>query len=218
MNNNNNIEVLLKLIVPAIFVVVWTINSLFNKEIQNQQRQRSARPVGNPLGPRPGLPPLNRPTPSDPRPEPAGFGGAPPSPWRESDKPNEGVVVVSDADARAWAARQRAARLPQPQPQTKPQNSPRNRGGKARKPTPPPPEPNNGPRAIVTSHLSTSVARDAAASHDIFDAQGGRPDTSPSVDQLRGMLRDPVNIRQVFVLHEILSSPRSGWARLGQRR
>ncbi len=58
--NNNAIEVLMKLIVPAIFLIAWALNQLFNKE-----SPASPNRSGPSLGPRSGggLPPAPRPGP-----------------------------------------------------------------------------------------------------------------------------------------------------------
>ncbi len=56
---NNNIEGLFKLLVPAIFLILWALNQIFNKE---GTPARSRPGTGGPLGPRPGgLPPAPRP-------------------------------------------------------------------------------------------------------------------------------------------------------------
>ncbi len=61
---NNNVDALFKLLVPAIFLVLWALNQLFNKENQAQP----GRP-GSSLGPRPGSPNAPRPAPGSTRPE-----------------------------------------------------------------------------------------------------------------------------------------------------
>jgi hypothetical protein len=64
----------------------------------------------------------------------------------------------------------------------------------------------------ISSHLSATTAQDAASVHNVFDALPARQEAVISAEDTRRMLRDPANIRQVFVLHEILSPPRSTWS------
>jgi hypothetical protein len=209
MNNNANIEMLFKLIIPAIFVVLWTLNSLFNKELQNQQRAQRA---GSPLGPRPGLPPLNRPAPGQPRPQ-AGDLERPSGGWRELGGSPEGVVLLPEAGEAGWPPRPKPARPASPQPR----KNGRSRGGKTR-PAPAAPQRESASKPIVSAHLSPTSAQDAAARHDVFDAPQVRTDMLLTAERMRGMLRDPSSLRQVLVLHEILNPPRSSWSRrLGRR-
>jgi hypothetical protein len=198
MNNNANLEMLFKLIIPAIFVVLWTLNSLFNKELQNQQRNPRAT---SPLGPRPGLAPLNRPGAPVARTE-RDFGGATPGFARERSRSNEGVVFLPEGDGPGWTVRQQPAKGPQYPPR-----KPGRGRGKVRQAQQGPPR-ETAAQPAVKSPISQHSAQDAAAL-DVFDSPQAASVSAPTAEEMRGMLRDPSNIRQVFVLHEILSPPRS---------
>src|SRR5690349_21596090 len=79
----NNFDVLARLIIPGIFVVIWLLNQLFNKEV-NPPANRT------PLGPRPGgLPPA-------PRPGERSTGGEPTMRFSSTSPPRraDDVVVI----------------------------------------------------------------------------------------------------------------------------
>lgn len=199
MNNNANIEMLFKLIIPAIFVVLWTLNSLFNKELQNQQKIQRG---GSPLGPRPGYPPL------------AGTGG----PERGNDprdlprsrprrNEEEGLVILAGEGPPPWAERAAPTRSSGGGMSKKPA---RGRGTGRNKV-----EPAARSRSEIVVPTTLSVPQLAPIqtgyepAYEAAPSVGTRVQSATSAEELIKKLADPASLRQLIVLREILQPPRS---------
>ncbi len=197
---NNNPEALLKLVVPAIFFILWAVNQLFNKE------KAAARGAVSPIfGPRPGgLPPAPRP----------GERGRPQSPpYRDvtyeqapalGRRPNPGsgrqaddLLVIRD-ERRPTPAQSAKPRGARPQaPPTNPARSGRgssqagrNPAGAGKAPPAPPAYVSVTPTALM-SDLPSKISD-----------QGPMPFT-----QLRDSLTNPQRVREAFLLNELIQPP-----------
>ena len=51
--NNNNLDFLFKLVIPAIFMIIWVVSQIANREVSSAPKRATP---GNRLGPRPGNP------------------------------------------------------------------------------------------------------------------------------------------------------------------
>jgi hypothetical protein len=87
----NNVEELLKLLIPAFFLVLWALNQLLNKE--SNAPQAPGRPGG--LGPRPGVPPTPRPAMERPREVPV-----PPRPQTTPAGRDDEIVILRSETVR----------------------------------------------------------------------------------------------------------------------
>lgn len=192
-----NLHVLYQLLVPALFLVLWALNQLFNKEIQGGNRP------GGGLGPRPGgVPPTNRPRPQPAfRPEPIGA---------RPETEDEILVLKSEPPSRPST--------PPPAPGRRPPRSSQGRPGKrglAPSPVGKAMDTRTGhPGSLAqASGLTTQITQLARVSSIASDRSAHPADTPSSalppisLSQLRQSLSDHARLREAFVLQEVLQPP-----------
>lgn len=212
---NNNAEALLKLLVPAIFFLIWAINQVVNRETPTPPQRN-----GNPLGPRPGgLPPAPRPVERS-RPQPSSYRDvtyeqAPSYPARTatSTKTDQDFLIIRD-DGRAVPASPAGRSSAPPEGRRQPKTRGNRPGGsepgsqRARRQ-------GNGPQA---NRESSAVSRapiarpaitpqDSSAPSSTEPAQPPRSDLSPLAARLRQSLSSPDRIREAWLLNELLGPP-----------
>lgn len=188
---------LLKLIVPAIFLVIWALNQIFGRE----QAAANGRPPT--LGPRPGgLPPAPRPPVSQ---------EIPPGWARGQDFSNRGQSAASSTanPDEVFVIRAEPTRPPAPaSASAPPTRRGRSRSGAAaRRAEPPRTKPLVEP---LVKGLSASATRPSmftpteveATSQEIREPAPGSPD-------ILAKLRSPEGCRDAFLLATILGPPRA---------
>ena len=194
------LEVLIKLVIPAILLIFWALSNLFNRENAAQAKGNS------PLGPRPpGYPgprPAERPRPTPPARQ------VPPSSSRGDDD-----ILVIRSETNRPAARPGAPARKNPGRGRNPQSSPSRRA----EPTPRPREQLGGRISADVQQVITRpfdvrpltesgpevIGRDATDSA-LRDAAGTQLAT---LDDLRAALTSQRQIREAFVLNELLQRP-----------
>ncbi len=195
-----NLHVLYQLLIPALFLVLWALNQLFNKEAAGANRP------GGGLGPRPGgAPPTPRPRPRPAhQPEPIGARPA-----------GEDEIMILESEPRRLAE----SRRPSNAPNRKPSRSGQNRPG--RKPL----SGSSLPKAMDTktgkpgsfaqaSGLTTqttqtsqvtSVSEDRATAG--LSAETAKVESAFSSARLRESLGDLNRVREALVMQEIFQPP-----------
>jgi hypothetical protein len=136
--NNNELEILAKLIIPALFLIAWALNQVLNKEAQ--------QPPAGPLPRRPpgGLPPAPMPG-QRPAPREVIWQESPPPPPRREPMAGPDEIIILGSETKplrpspAVPVRRRRSRSAPPAP-PKPE-PPRPAISAARPPAPPPPPP-----------------------------------------------------------------------------
>lgn len=186
-----NLGDLLKLIIPALFLVIWAVNQLLGKE------EVTAPPRGQPIGPRPGgLPPAPRPPASASQQVPQGSAqpaspAQPPRPKPASfANPEEIFVIRADAE-------------PNPRPAPRPAPAPARRQPRP-KPSKRAPEP-TAPKWLTP--LPTSLETTPLS----VQAPSAGPATSltTAVHPLAELVRSPDRLREALILNEVLGPPRA---------
>lgn len=201
---NNNIDNLFRLLVPAIFLVLWALHQLFNKE---NAPPPTNRPGGG-LGPRPGGPP--RPATDYGREVPYRDPTGPvPGPTRAaSSAPEDEIVIIRSETARpagVGGGPPRDARRP-------PRPRPSRPGRGSREPRREAPEPRPGPEAPVPATPPPPTTGGPASPILI----GLAPPLS--ADELRRALTSPSRIREAILVNEILQPPKALRGRRGPGR
>lgn len=226
---NNDLDALLKLIIPAIFLIVWAISQLANRE----EPQPKPRPLPRGGG---GLPP--RPLPG-PRPREAGGPREqPPMRWGEPAEPL--ATVPQEPEPRRGPAPPdeivilgTEIRPPRPtphRPASRGSSRPRPAPGSRRTPqTPAPirPEPITPPHADLSGlgSLTTPIQPFATGAQGrplpiaTPAAAPGPPTIAPMpiTEQVRGALGSPERVREALVLNELLAPPLALRRRPGPR-
>ena len=207
----NKFDELLKLIIPAIFLIVWALSQLFNREGQ-PARQRS-RPMPREGGGAGGLP--RRPMPGDRDPS---------TRWPELEEPSLSTPVQEERRRRndeivILGTETRAPRTPPHRPATR--GSSRSRSAATRRtgrdPAPTRPEPPAGPTKNLTTlgSLTTSL-QPVDLSFETRTMGILSPAAQPMIppattvtrtEGLRNALRTPERIREALVLNELLGPP-----------
>lgn len=191
-----NLADLLKLVIPAIFLVIWAVNQLLGKE------EVTAPPRGQPIGPRPGgLPPAPRPPVSrdvsQGWPSPASS-PAPPQvkPKAPSTDTDDIFVIRGDADPFVRPGRgQASARR---QSRTRPAAPP-----KAPEPAAPKRLATPLPTGLITAPIDVKLNAQSFA-----NTPPPQPLTAPA-HPLAELIRSPGRLREALLLNEILGPPRS---------
>lgn len=206
MNNN---ELLIRLIIPALFLLAWALNQVMNKDARPEPPQRG--PLPDPFRNR--LPPAQR---------PAGgtfverFERTAPPPPRPSPmmRPGEEIVIVetetrplrppSAATATPTPSRPgRRNRNPRrPQPATPPSGTAAKKGEPARQSTL-----SNLATGLTGAPVNVPVGGINGMSPGIADADPRLFNQSPALDELRDAIASPDRIRQAILLNEILQPP-----------
>lgn len=204
---NGNMEILFKLFFPAIVLIAWALNQVLNKETVATPNR------GQPLGPRPGgLPPAPRPLERKVANSPYGPGRSTSSSAPGRTSLDDEIIIIraenvrpaSNAPARPQA-RRTAGRAKSPQ------------AAPARRPAEPPaPE-------LLGGKIATSVAQTvslagrplndlgassivAASSPAGASLTMGQPINLNSANLL-STLKDPIRVREAFLLNELLQAP-----------
>lgn len=197
---NNNIDNLFKLLVPAIFLILWALNQLFNKENNPQ----AGRPGGS-LGPRPGSRPATippRPAPGNTRPEVAD----PRNPYAASrttppTASEDGIVILRSETVRPPTAPRTTPKEPRRNPRNRPARSGQapgdGRSGRAaREPRRESPEPRP---AVVPNRLSPSQNQGPPLLIGV---------TTPiTATEMRRALTQKERIREAVLISELLRPP-----------
>ncbi len=205
---NNNVELLIRLIIPALFVVAWALNQVLSKE---------ARPAPPPRGPVPDpfrnrLPPARRPA-DDP------FLGkferlAPPPP-RPSPTLNPGQeFVIVESETRSARAPSTAAAPPTPSRAGRRNRNPRrpassaSTSGSASTKGGQPDRNRQGAIANLATGLTDApVAGVSANPLGRTDLDPRASVSIPMLDVLRDVMATPGQVRQAILLNEILQPP-----------
>jgi hypothetical protein len=207
---NNNVELLIRLIIPALFLLAWALNQVLNKEAPPApQRGPIPDPFRNvrPPGQRPPgtlLERLER--------------NAPPQRPTPTLRPGQEIVIV-ESESRPSRPQQKP---PQQQQQSAQRGERRNRQPRRPSPSAGPLTPARGqaeardrPRASSTANLTPGLT-DAPVG-----APGGMSSTAspvqdleprdlapnPALDILRAAIASPATIRQAILINEILQPP-----------
>ncbi len=210
---NNNVEILIKLIVPAILLIFWALSNLFNRENTNAQARGTS-----PLGPRPpGYPP-------GPRREDRNRDRAVVTTTRPGASPidNEVMIIRGEPNRPPTSGRPGS---PSPPRSGQPQKRNNNRARNAQSPPQRRTEPER-PRQmdLHDAKISTSVNQSISKSIHLRPLTESTPnagdlgkvgDPSTVVDQaqsamlfdLRAGLASQTRIREAFILNEILQRP-----------
>jgi hypothetical protein len=195
---NQNADALFKLIIPGIFLLLWILGQLFNREMNEARNGR--RPLGDPLGPRPDRP--GRP------------GGVPDSGLDPSDPmsvidPRTGRPVAVVFPGAANDPRQSRSRQGRPNPRRGEPNRGRGRPPAA-DPSARPPQPGS---------IAASLAQPPQLVEAPQSPTASRGQAAIDVGQIRDWLGSPERVREAILVSQILSRPR-GLDRLrpGQRR
>lgn len=185
-----NLGDLLKLVIPALFLVIWAVNQLLGKE------EVTAPPRGQPIGPRPGgLPPAPRPPASQEVPQ--GWTSSPtappqpptPRPKPVAFQPEDVFVIRADGDSIV---------RPAPGPALRPARSK-------------PPRKRSEPAASrrLGEPLPTSVN---AAPIDVnlgVSSSSPTPVPTTTAHPLAELIRSPGRLREALILNEVLGPPRA---------
>jgi hypothetical protein len=183
MGNNE----LFKLIVPAVLLLVWALNQLFNKEV-NPPINR-----GTGLGPRPGgLPPA-------PRSMDRGTGGNADDvlvirPETIRAQPRPGTSVAARRQARAKPAAPAPAKRPEPAP-SRTLGAPLSQGVA---------QTIDRPLDVRPLAQATSAQSESAK---VTAPIGPATVPNPALLGLRAALGSPARLRETFVLNELLQPP-----------
>lgn len=224
---------LLKLIIPAIFLIVWALGQLLNREKANPQPQ--PRPIPREGGGLPTRPEL-APRPREPSrlPEPTMRWGdlettAEPIPERPVAKPrrttaeSEEIVILGSEIGPPRASPHRPAARGSSRPRPAPGLEPRR---SRRASTPVRPEPTPEPKRTLgkLGELATSVQ--PLAIDDASSSLGGStsaemsvsPDrgSAPKGEWIRAALTSPERVREALILNEVLGPPLARRPRRGR--
>ena len=196
---NNDIETLIKIIIPAILLIFWALSNLFNREgKQTAAKERAAALANRPTAYQPPRPPERRRVP-------------PPPPAPRYASPNDEVMIIRAEPNRPPG---------RPAPQAK-RNAGRGRPGStapARRVETPAPVRN---KELLGGNVAADMNRSIEL-HPLTQTMASAGSTTStastaSVDALSATnapalflaLMDPVRIREAFVLNEILQPPLS---------
>lgn len=191
---NQNADALFKLIIPGIFLLLWVLGQLANRE--NPTARGPRRPLQDPLGPRPDrIPPTGASSPSPALDSGRGLVAIDP----RTGRPAGVVFIESESDPRA--SRARSGR----------QSPRRGESGRGRKPAPASqPRSSASPSTPLAGPLSTpSWSADPSASSSVEALES--PATSAAA--LRDILQNPQRVREALVASQVLGPP-PGLARL----
>ncbi|MFO0959458.1 MAG: hypothetical protein U0800_18830 [Isosphaeraceae bacterium] len=192
-----NLADLLKLIIPAIFLVIWAVNQLLGKE------EVTAPPRGQPVGPRPGgLPPAPRPPVSREVPQgwPSPSAAATPpraKPKADAFADSDDIFVIrGDGDpfvrpAPKPSIHRRAARSrPAAAPKAPEPAAPKRLGAPL-------------PTGLTNTPIDVKLNERTSTSTPAIE-----PLTTPP-HPLAELIRSPGRLREALLLNEILGPPRS---------
>ncbi len=194
----NDVETLIKIIIPAILLIFWALSNVFNREgKQAAAKERAAAMANRPTAYQPPRPPQRR--------------AAPPPPATRYASPNEEVMIIRAEPNRPPG---------RPGPPAK-RNAPRGRTGlatQARRVETPAPVRN---KELLGGNVAADMNRSLEL-HPLTQTMASAGSTNSkastaSVDALSATnapalflsLQDPVRIREAFVLNEILRPPLS---------
>ncbi len=196
---NQNFEIALKLIIPAILLIFWALSNLFNRQ-QNSMQQARDRNSG--LGPRPGnfTPPRERMT--------GNPSFQPPRPQPKSDD-----IIIIRSETNRPPVRTTAPRRQQG----------RQRPAATRRPEPPPPPPKEQLGGRIQSDVNHNLAKpfDVRPLNEQIANTVTKVDAEAPVGATMGVTITPVasalelfaalaskgRIREAFILNEILQPP-----------
>ena len=202
----NNFESMMRLVIPGIFLLIWAVNQLFNKELNpgaNRLPAPGPRQGGLPPAPRP----MDRSAPPQPRDPTMRFGTQATTERRGNDE----VLVIRSEPIRPQATPQ--ARPGAPRPAARPRQA----AAPARKPdTVASRSQMTGVSQSVSQSIklvgdvgqltvAQSLAVDAGAS--AATAQDPSLAGSAALDGLRRVLANPTRLREAWMLSEILKPP-----------
>lgn len=201
-----NLSDLLKLLIPAVFLIIWALNQLLGKE------EVTAPPRGQPIGPRPGgLPPAPRPPSSQVSAlgRPASSVGTPPAnpsrPLAATASPRTSPVGFGEPDEIFVI---RGDQDPAPRPNAGAGSGSTRRSARARS-SKRAPEPATPKR--LTAALPTSL--NLAPTDQVLSAQPPSVERSTSETTvalaLNDLIRSPARLREALILNEILGPPRA---------
>jgi len=191
----NNVEVLIKVIIPVILLIFWGLSSVFNREKTAKERAQGPAQRQNLY--------------QTPRPAPQNA---------QSGSPNDEVLIIRGEPRRT------PSRQPQPPKRNAGRGRVRGNGS-AQAWQAPEAERSRNPSSNVSAELNQSLTRplemrplsesmalSASASGTASISSSSKPETAASID-LRAALSDPTRIREAFVLNEVLLPPISMRAR-----
>ena len=193
---NNNGDSLLRLLVPAAFLIFWALSQIYNRQASAAQRARS---TGSRLGPRPGADPVARSTGLVIRPTtPSPAARRTPSPQgKRANSRAEGVVIVDQSFRNIPTAS-----ILDPVPTGRRGSKPPKAAALGAAPGQRPAQENlsrSDSNSINQSSFNTSVSEDSSSN----------PNTRRTVtlDSMREALSNPERIREAILLQVILSPP-----------
>jgi hypothetical protein len=198
---NNNADTLFKLLVPAIFLILWALNQLFNKEGTPAEAPRA----GGGLGPRPTFPP--RPTPNYAEaPVAAGYN----RPRNDDRRPNErsdndDILIIDGGSNVPTAVVVPGARPGPGQGRRQGRTRPPKQGGARRTEVTRLTGVGPRPGAPLIAPVSNTSAPVVATTPPVII----EPDGRPRADALLTLMRSPADLRQAIVLSELLGPPRA---------
>jgi hypothetical protein len=195
----NDLEILIKLIIPAIVLIGWAINQVSNREAPAPPRRPF--PPGPPPPPGGGLPPAPMPGErAGPR-EVIWTEAPPPPPRRELPAGPDEILILGTET--------RPVKPPPPSP-GRPSVSPRSRSPRRPRAAQPPRPELSRPRPGLAGDLARGPDTLPAAPEPPAARSPDRL-TAPALDpaQLRAAIASPARIREAIVLNELLQPPLS---------
>jgi hypothetical protein len=211
---NNNIELLIRLIIPALFLVAWALNQALNKEAPPPPPARG--PLPDPFRNR--LPPAQRPPGT--LIERLERTAPPPRPATPSLRPGQEIVIV---ESETRSLRPQAGPASQAQQQQSQRNPRRNNNRQPRRNQgagPLTPErgkadqrdrPRTGGAPNLTPGLTDApVGAPGGISATASAAEDHEPrqlTPNPALDLLRTALADPDQVRRAILVNEIFQPP-----------
>lgn len=206
---NNNLDNLFKLLVPVVFMILWALNQLFNKENAPQQ---AGRPSGG-LGPRPGSQPGSPALRSSPAPSrPEGLGPRPSFPTTQPDSSPVGddeIMILRSESIQPPVGPKVTPREPR-----EPRRS-RGRPVRAGESRPARPVRSPEPRPLPSQAPALTPATPPPSTSDSPILIGVPPQLSAA--RVQQALNHPARVREAYLVSEILRPPVALRGRPGTR-
>lgn len=190
--NQNNLEFLIKAVIPALVMIVWAISQVMNREAPQPPPGRGGPWPNRPPG---GLPPARMPGEGAGPREVIWQEGPPPPPRREpAAGPDEILILGTET------------RPVRPAPPGPPRRTRRPRPAQAGAPRPEPARPKSS--SLVGDRSAATSLKSAPGTPEPSPATAAPRDAvAPRAAGFREALADPARLRDALVLGEVLGTP-----------